>query len=85
MKCLYPKSQSQTRLNLLLESCKIKSDDIKNALSDHLVRGVNKTAAAALNQIPAGNLTRALKRLEQQAQIIEKIKEHDWQRNQGNA
>lgn len=78
MKCLYPKSQSQVRLNLLLDSCKIKSPDIKNALSDHLVRGINKTAAAALNSVPAGNLSRALKRLEQQAQIIEKIKEHDW-------
>ena len=78
MKCLYPKSQSQERLNLLLDSCKIKSVDIKNALSDHLVRGINKTAAAALNNIPAGNLSRALKRLEQQAKIIEKVKELDW-------
>lgn len=80
MKCLYPKSQSQVRLNLLLDSCKIKSQDIKNALSDHLVRGINKTAAAALNNVPAGNLSRALKRLEQQAQIIEKIKELDYKK-----
>jgi methionyl-tRNA formyltransferase len=78
MKCLTRNSQSQTRLDLLIKSCKIKSDNIKGALSDHLVRGASKTIAAALNNIPAGNLTRALKRLEQQAQIIEKIKEHDW-------
>lgn len=77
MKCLYKKSQSQTRLNLLLQLSKIKSDDVKNALSDHLVRGINKTAAAALNSVPAGNLTRALKKLEQHAQIIEQVKEYD--------
>lgn len=77
MKYLYKKSQSQARLNLLLQSCKIKSPYIKSALSDHLVKGVNKTAAAALNSVPAGNLSRALKRLEQQAQILEKLKEYD--------
>jgi hypothetical protein len=78
MKCLYPKSQSQERLNLLLDSCKIKSVDIKNALSDHLVRGINKTAAAALNNVEAPNLSRALKRLIQQANVVEQLKEHDW-------
>ena len=78
MKYLCAKSQSQTRLNLLLASCKIKSDNIKGALSDHLVKGISKTTAAALNQIPPGNLTRALKTLEKQAKIFEKLKEHDW-------
>ena len=77
MKCLYPKSQSQVRLNLLLESCKIESPDIIGALSDHLVRGINKTAAAALNSVPAGNLSRALKSLDKQAQIFERLKEYD--------
>ena len=79
MKCLYKGSQSQARLNLLVKFSKIKSDNIKSALSDHLVRGINKTAAAALNSVPNGNLTRALKKLEQHAQLIEQIKQHDWQ------
>lgn len=71
-------SQSQVRLDLLLQLCKIKSTDIKNALSDHLVRGINKTAAAALNNVEAPNLSRALKRLIQQANVVEQLKEHDW-------
>jgi hypothetical protein len=78
MKYLRAKSQSQTRLNLLLLSCNIKSDNIKGALSDHLVKGISKTMAAAFNNVPQGNLTRALKTLEKQAKIFEKLKEHDW-------
>ena len=78
MKYLYAQSQSQQRVGWLLESCKIKSPDVKGALSDFLVKGVNQTTAAAFNNVPVSNLSRALKRLEKQAQLIEKIKEHDW-------
>ena len=78
MKYLCANSQTQERLELLLQLGKIKSDNIKGALSDHLVRGISKVRAAAFNNVPAGNLTRALKKLEQQAQTIEKLKEHDY-------
>jgi hypothetical protein len=78
MKCLYKGSQSQERLNLLIKHTGIESENIKDALSDHLVRGINKTAAAALNSVPNGNLTRALKTLEKHAQITEELKQHDW-------
>ena len=78
MHCLQKSSQTQTRLNLLLALSKIKSENIKNALSDYLVRGINKTAAAALNNVPAPNLTKALQTLSEKAETVEKIKEHDW-------
>ncbi|NQZ24477.1 MAG: hypothetical protein HRT53_20825 [Colwellia sp.] len=78
MHCLYVKSQSQARLNLLLQLCKIKSENIKNALSDHLVRGISKTSAAVFNNVQPPNLTRALIRLEEQAKIVEQLKEYDW-------
>lgn len=74
MKYLIKQSQSPQRLDLLLQLCKIKSEGIKTALADYLVKGTNITAAAALNNVEAGNVTRALKRLEQQAFIVEQIK-----------
>tara|TARA_B110000211_G_scaffold140483_1_gene160560 strand:+ start:4903 stop:5175 length:273 start_codon:yes stop_codon:yes gene_type:complete len=79
MQYLYKGSQSQERLNYLFAMCKIKSDDIKAAASDHLVKGISKTHAALLNNVPAPNLTRALKTLNTYAELVEKIKAHDAQ------
>ena len=77
MQYLYKGSQSQERLNWLFAMCKIKSGDIKAAASDHLVKGLSKNNAALLNNVPAPNLTRALKTLNTYAELVEKIKEHD--------
>lgn len=78
MKYLYKGSQSQERLDVLLSFGKSTSEDIKSALSDHLVRGISKTNAATLNGVPGPNLTRALKRLEVVAGKVEEVKELDW-------
>jgi selenocysteine lyase/cysteine desulfurase len=78
MKYLYKGSQSQERLDVLLSFGKSTSEDIKSALSDYLVRGINKTNAATLNGVPGPNLTRALKRLEVVAGKVERVKELDW-------
>ncbi len=77
MKYLFKGSQSQERLNWLLAMCKIKSGNVKAAVSDHLVKGMSKNNAALLNNVPAPNLTRALKTLNTYAELVEKIKEHD--------
>ncbi|MDN3488767.1 hypothetical protein [Pseudoalteromonas sp. APC 3694] len=78
MKYLHKGSQSQERLDALLSFGKSTSEDIKAALSDYLVRGISKTNAAALNFVPAPNLTRALKRLDVVAGKVEEVKELDW-------
>ena len=79
MQYLFKGSQSQERLDWLFAMCKIKSDAIKAAASDHLVKGISKTHAALLNNVPAPNLTRALKTLNTYAGLVEKIKAHDAQ------
>lgn len=63
---------------MLLSFGKSTSEDIKAALSDHLVRGIGKTNAATLNGVKGPNFTRALKRIEIVAGKIEKVKELDW-------
>ncbi|MGB0858384.1 MAG: PapB/FocB family fimbrial expression transcriptional regulator [Pseudoalteromonas spongiae] len=80
MNYLFKGSQTQQRLDLLLSFCKIKSDDIKSALSDYLVRGIDKKSAAVLNGVPAPNFSRALSQLNSKAEVVEQIKELDWQK-----
>lgn len=75
---LYKGSQTTQRLNLLLQHVKIKSPNIIAALHDHLVNGSAANVAAALNQVPEPNLTRALNSLKKHAQITEQIKEYDY-------
>ena len=58
----------------------ISSEDIKTALSDYLVRGIDKKSAALLNGVPAPNFSRALSQLNAKAEVVELIKELDWQR-----
>lgn len=75
---LFKGSQTTQRLNLLLQHVKIKSPNIIAALHDHLVNGSAANVAAALNQVPEPNLTRALNSLKKHAQITEQIKEYDY-------
>lgn len=78
MNYIFKGSQTIERLNLLLSLCKISSEDIKAALSDYLVRGIDKKSAALLNGVPPPNFSRALNQLNAKAEVIEKIKELDW-------
>lgn len=79
---LYKGSQTTQRLNLLLQHVKIKSPNIIAALHDHLVNGSAANVAAALNQVPEPNLTRALNSLKKHAEITEQIKEYDYYKKQ---
>lgn len=72
--------QSQTRLNKLFLLCKISSENLKDAISDHLVKGLDEKNAALLNDVKKENLSRALKRLNEIAAIVEDIKEYDYQK-----
>jgi len=83
MKLLHKGQQSAVRLAALIKLSGITSDEIIGALEDYLVKGMRKTVAARLNQVPPGNLTRALDALEVVAAEVEVIKEDDWARNRG--
>ena len=78
MQYLFAGNQSQERLNLLLERTKINSDDVIEAVSDHLVKGLSEAAAASINGVQQPNLKRALKTLNDVAETVEKVKELDW-------
>ena len=56
---------------------KSTSEEIKAALIDYLVCGINNTNAATLN-LPKSNLIRVLKRLEVVVRKADKLKEVDW-------
>lgn len=70
--------ESAERLELLLALTSIKSEDVKDALADHLVRGLADATAAGLNGVTQSNFKRALNTLEAVAAKVERIKEIDW-------
>jgi hypothetical protein len=69
---------STERFNLLMQLTKVTSEPVKQALSDHLVKGMNKIDAAVYNEILQQNFNRAFQRLNDIAGIVENIKELDW-------
>ena len=77
MKFLTKGLEPEERINLLLQLTKIGSEDIKNALVDHLTKGLTENDAAMLNDVSQQNFNRALKRLNGVAGVVEKIKELD--------
>jgi DNA-binding MarR family transcriptional regulator len=80
MYSLTPGIESKERILLLLQLTEITSEDIIAALVDHLERGLSVTTSAALNNVPQPNVSRALATLNEKAEIVEKIKEHDERR-----
>ncbi|CAM4262934.1 PapB/FocB family fimbrial expression transcriptional regulator [Pseudoalteromonas maricaloris] len=77
MKYLFKGMQSQERFELLLSLTRIQSESVINALSDYLVRGIDKKASAAINGVEVSNLSAAISKLEEKAAVIERIKELD--------
>jgi hypothetical protein len=69
------------KLALMLSLTSIRSEDIRAAIHDHLVEGAAIDTAAALNMADAGNLKRALKKLNETARIVEEIKNIDLRKS----
>jgi hypothetical protein len=63
---------NQQKLELLLEVVNIRSEDIIAAVNDYLIRGASIDVAAAMNLIDAGNLNRAIKKLNAAAERFDK-------------
>lgn len=78
MKTLHAASQTNERLDLLLSLTKISSSDIIKGLEYHLVNGFDVNNAALLSDVKQPNLKRALNQLENISQIVESIKEIDF-------
>ena len=60
------------KLELLLEVVNIRSEDIIAAVNDYLIRGASIDVAASMNLIDAGNLNRAIKKLNSAAERFDK-------------
>lgn len=78
MQKLIPGIESERRVELLLELTDITSSGIKSALVNHLTRGHPVETSALLSRVESSNVSRGLASLNEVADIVEKIKEHDW-------
>lgn len=77
-KYLVPGAESLKRIESIFKLTKIRSEDIREAIIDHLVKGHAEKTAVALNGVDQSNFNRALARLNEAAEVIEEIKEDDW-------
>lgn len=73
LKFLMPGVENAETVDLLLSLTKINSEEIQDAIRDHLVRGRDMAGAALLNDVPKQNLSRALVKLNEVAEIVQKI------------
>lgn len=78
MKYLLSGGESKERVLLMLKLTKINSEPLRDAVTDHLVKGFSEKDSAELNDIPQQNFNRAMVRLNEVAGIVEDIKNHDW-------
>ena len=72
-------SETTVRLNLMLTMCGFKSENIKNALHDYLVKGCSLIIACELNDIKnTSNLERAITKVNDVAIFVTAIETYDW-------
>ena len=74
---LYRGSESSIRFNLLMEGVGLRSEPMRAALEDYLVKGIDKDAASALNGVKTSNLERDLGKLDTFADLVARIEDHD--------
>ena len=80
MKYLLPGHERADRFALLLKLTKLSSEPTVAALTDHLVKGIDEATACAVNGVASSNFNRALKRMNEIAGTVERIKEIDWEK-----
>lgn len=85
MNYLLAGSEPAKRVELLLSLTRIDSEDVKSALLDHLVKGMNDANAIAIHGINKSNFSRALSRLNEVAGVVEQIKDIDWEKFKSKA
>ena len=77
MNTLLAGMENKRYIEILLTLTKISSDDVKDALFDHLCKGHSVDVAAALNGTKAGSVSRAVAKLEVVNKIHIKLNECD--------
>lgn len=80
MRVISKGSETTKRLTLLLTQSGIKSENTIGALHDHLVKGHSVSASAALNSVSTSNLERDIAKINNIAEFVVKMQDHDWER-----
>ena len=77
--------ESKVRIMLIIKLTDITSDNQIDALTDHYCKGYAKGMAAQLNNVLPTNFSKSIKSMNKAADIVEQIKELDWQGLRGAA
>lgn len=70
--------ESSERLAILFDLAGRFGDNTKDALLDHLNKGHTEELSASMNGLTKPNFSRALKRINEVAGLVEQVKELDW-------
>jgi len=77
MNYLLPGHEQKERVELLLKLTKINSEDVKDSILYHLVNGFAECDASSIKGVSQSNFNRAMNRIKEVAETVEKIKEID--------
>ncbi len=80
MNYLLPGHEPAEKIHILVALTRMTSKPQIEALTEHYVNGLALERASIRFDTDLANLTRAQKRLEEVASLIEQVKEIDWQR-----
>ena len=70
--------ESKERVKLLLKLTRVNSENVVDAIIDHLCTGHSENHSSVVNDITQSNFNRAMSRLNEVAGTVEAIKELDW-------
>jgi len=78
MKYLVCGFEPKDRVDLIISFTKMDSEDMHQAIIDHLVKGFTVSQSAKINGVAQSNLNRAITKLNIIAGKVEAIKTLDW-------
>lgn len=78
MKYLISGSEPQKRVELIISFTKMDSEDMHQAIIDHLTKGFTVSQSAKINGVAQSNLNRDIIKLNVIAGKIEAVKVLDW-------
>ena len=78
MKYLLQGSEPKEKVEILISMTGLESENMEQAIIDHLTKGMKRSEAAYINNVKESNMSRDIKLLNEYAAKHERMKEIEW-------
>jgi len=78
MKHLVQGAEKTEKIDLLISLTSLDSEDMRSAMVDHFCRNMKRSDSALINNVKEPNLSRDIKKINEVAGKLERLKEMDW-------